>query len=69
MIFNYSDIKKKIEERFSYNINSLSKRCKISKSTLYNLFNVRRKHNVYKDMFLLLKIANGLNVHIKELIK
>lgn len=67
-LFDYAKIKEKVYDKYSHTIFSLSKKCDIPSSTLYNFFDVERKHNAFKDMYIILKIANGLHIEIDELI-
>ena len=67
-LFNYVKIRENLENRFSYNVFSLSKKSGIPKTTLYDFLNANKRHNIYTDMYLLLRIVNCLRIELKDLL-
>ena len=66
--FDYAKIKDKIYDYYCHTIASLSRICDISQKRLRNFFNVDIEHNIYKDMFIIEKIAFALKTDVSELL-
>ena len=66
--FDYAKIKDKIYDYYCHTIASLSRICDISEKRLRNFFNPEIKHNAYKDMYIIEKIAFALKTEVNELL-
>ena len=65
---NYNKIKNKVYNHYGHTVASLSRISQLSEKRLRNFFNQNGKHNIWRDLFIVLRIANSLEVEAKELL-